>query len=56
MINFLGMVAVLTVLAVSSINDGVQQVEIDILKARVWHLEALIELEDFENDREPAPL
>ena len=31
-------------------------VENSILQDRVWHLEALIELEDFENDREPNAL
>ena len=54
MINFLGMFAVATVLAISSIDNGTQQVEIDILKARVWHLEALIEFEDFENASESS--
>ena len=29
-----------------------QQTEIDLLQEKVWHLEAIIELERFENEQE----
>ncbi len=49
-------ISVIFVIAISVLNHREQQIDIDLLEEKVWHLEALNELEDFENDREPASL
>ena len=49
-------ISVIFIIAISVLNHREQQIDIDLLQEKVWHLEALIELEDFENDREPNAL
>ena len=50
--DLINLISIVTVLAISAINHGSQQTEIDLLNDKVWHLEAIIELERFENEQE----
>ena len=47
-------ISVIFIIAISVLNHREQQIDIDLLQEKVWHLEALNELEAFENDREPS--
>ena len=50
--DFLWVFTVSAVLWLFAIGHEMQQTEIDLLNDKVWHLEAIIELERFENEQE----